>query len=413
MNKSINKFALFIMMGTFLGRILGYCRELIIASVYGVSQQADDVILILVTPDLLNNIISTSIIGVIAIPLYNNSSNQFRIEKVLSKKLLTIAILTSIVFYTVLLVNYDFYISILLIVSMLTIFPNMKFGLELAKAQYKNNFVITSFANPIYNIGAIFAVFVSKLELFLTPISIVIIACIRYMIAKYYNIKKKFVFSNTNEDVETPKYKSIIIAIMSGGLFYLGPTIDKLFTYKMIAGELSYYNYAEKIYLLPLSLVITPLIQAYFPSLSELKAKGEKILFRKKLLFLAKINILLGGSVLIGFLFLGEWITKLIFYFTSINEEQISNISEVLTYLMYGLIPNLFMTLLFNIYFIYSKYERIFKLTIVFLTLKLITCFIAFNLYPSAKGLAVYNLIWITTCVIIFIIDYMRKLRYE
>ena len=52
------KFSSIISIGILLGRFAGYGRELIIASQFNISKIADQIILILTLPDLINSLLS-------------------------------------------------------------------------------------------------------------------------------------------------------------------------------------------------------------------------------------------------------------------------------------------------------------------------------------------------------------------
>ena len=75
MSKKILINSLILSFGILLGRFSGYIRELVIAYKFEVSKEADNIILMLNIPDLLNNLLAARAVSAILIPLLSKEKD--------------------------------------------------------------------------------------------------------------------------------------------------------------------------------------------------------------------------------------------------------------------------------------------------------------------------------------------------
>ena len=168
MYKSIMKNSLILSLGILIGRLSGYIREIVVATKYGTSEEADNILLMLTVPDLLNNLLASGAVVGLLIPMLNSHSKN--IEELLSEftsKLLHVTIAFYLIAIAIIFFMYDFYLFSLLSISMLSIFPNVYTFIMSSYLQFKKRFTIQSLNSLIFNLVIIVFLLVGKKALYL------------------------------------------------------------------------------------------------------------------------------------------------------------------------------------------------------------------------------------------------------
>lgn len=391
MSKSIMINSLILSIGILIGRLSGYIREIIIASKYGASEQSDNILLMLTIPDLLNNLLASGAIVGILIPLLtSHSNNTEEIMTEFTKKLFFI----SIVFYTIttalLFFMYDFYLFGLLAVSLLSVFPNIYTFIISGYLQFEKRFKKQSLNTLIFNIVIIiFLLFQVDNNIF--AIGVIIASLVR-MIWIYSDLKntnismKSFFIKNTNTHLN---YKTLVFMILANGLMFINPMTDKMFAAFLVDGSVAILSYAEKIYLLPVSVFLTTYAVAMFPDLSKLVASGDKIEINKILKKAIILNIVI--SMIIGlviYLFSYD-IVNLFFSIANLDKSIIESISIVLDGYVVALVIAGTNSILLNLIFAYKWYESLIIYSTVIVSLKIILNILVIKLDLSIEYVAV------------------------
>lgn len=373
------KFSLIISSGLFFGRLLGFIREIIIANKFGISELTDKIILILTGPDLINNIVSVSAISLILIPYFEENKNRFDIKYIMKKlvyKFFILSLISYLVTSLIFVFIYENDILILLLISLISIFPNILSGIFVSWLQFKEKFFLPSFTTFIFNFFIVISL-LFYIDLRIFSIAVVIASFFRFIFIYFPSFnnfkselnKKKFYL---NKSLENLSYKKILIIFLSYGLIYTIPVIDKIFASKLQDGELSLISFAEKVYSLPCLILLSTFSIAIFPKFTKLTVEKKfnelKILFNKSLfvIFVGSITVLL---VIIVF---GEHIIGLIYYFSDFNEITIKTIYDILinfsgVILFYG-----FLSLIISIMFSSKLINEIFIISLFGISIKIL-----------------------------------------
>ena len=414
MSKNILINSLILSVGILIGRLSGYIRELIIAYKFEVSASADNIILMLTIPDLLNNLLAGGAISGILIPLLSKND---KIEEVLTsftKKLFVVFLVLYLVVISIIFFVHDFYIFSLLAISLLAIFPNIFTFVSSSYLQFEKRFKAQSLNTLIFNIVIIICLLLG-FQHYLFAVGVIIASIIRMCWIMYdlrfttINIKSFFA-KNKEEDI---KYKLLIFMIFANGLIFINPMIDKLFASFLEVGSVAILSYAEKIYLLPVSVFLTTYAVAMFPDLSKMVANKEtenisKIL--KKAIF---FNLLISSSVALIIYIFNYEIVNLFYSIANVKTENIILISHILDAYLISLVFAGTNSILLNLFFAHKWYSKLIYYSIFMLVSKLaINSFIIYFNY-DVFYIALSTSILLSVSVVILSISYIILKRKE
>lgn len=327
MNRKIALTGIIVSLGVVLGRVAGYVREILIAFHFGVSKDADNVVLILTTPDLINNILSVSVLSNAFFPVLNKDKN---LSEVVEE---TISI--NILFYVLFLLISPFIFSGWLLFCMNIAMSSVLFnGFTFSQATYLaflKKFKLQSLSTFVYNLGIVSMIAFFPKDIYIA-FGVIFAAVLRMIYVSYISrksrIRFKIKFSNIIKNLRVSK--RLWLAIIANGLVFINPIIDKFFLNYFPAGSVSSYSYAEKIYLLPVATIIAiypDIVYAYIidnirEGINSLKLITGSILF----------TILVSGLCSLIFYFFSVETVSIIYYLSKIDISSIERISPILQY---------------------------------------------------------------------------------
>lgn len=408
MNKLILINSIILSIGILLGRFSGYVRELIIAYKFEVSEKSDNIILMLTIPDLLNNLLSIGVISGILIPLLSENKQVKELLSEFVKKLFVITVVFYLLITIILFFIYDLYLFALLSISLLSIFPNIITFVTSSYLQYEEKFKVQSLNTLIFNSVIIIALIIGFYN-YLFAIFVIVASFVRmiWVVNDLKNTKiniGSFFFKNKNELIS---YKILIFMILSNGLIFVFPMIDKLFSSFLETGSVSILSYAEKIYLLPVSVFLTTYAVAMFPSLSRLVSNKltnqVNLILRKSLIFNIFISFIIGMIIY----FFSFEIVYLFYKVANISIENIERISEVLRYYTIALILAGANSILLNLFFAHKWYNKLIYYSLFLILLKLLVnslvVYLNYNVYYIALSTSLIVFISVLLLLIIYI----------
>lgn len=358
-------------MGIFAGRILGYTRDIVIAQKNGIGEISDQLIILLTFPDFINNLISSSSIGVLIIPLLGNSLKDKYVIDGFLKITLRLTIILFLILVSSTFIFFDYRFAIVVCVSLLSIFPNIINVILNAYLNFKNNFFWPSLGTFIFLIPIILILLFTS-NLFFISIAIIFGAFIRLypsiIITKKLGLKEYFLIHN---NIFKPNLNAIMISIFSSGILLILPVIDKMYATQMSVGSISFISFSEKIVMLPVSLLLTPIALANFPQISQLYNSREFLKLNdfifKNLLITFFISLIV---IVIMYLFT-DFITSFIFGLADLETKSLKKINEyTVGFLGYLFFSGLNLQLS-NFLFVAKKIKLVFLICISLLFLKL------------------------------------------
>lgn len=408
MSKQILVNSLILSFGILLGRFSGYLRELVIAYKYEVTIKADNIILMLSIPDLLNNLLVSGAITGIMIPLL--SSNTGKINEIIGEftsKLFYIVFILYIVLAVVLSFIFDFYLLSLLMISLLSIFPNILTFVSSSYLQYEKRFKKQSLNTLWFNIVIILFLLLGFYEYYFA-IGVIVASLIRLIWVssdlKFTSIALKSFFSFSKMD--TISLKTLIFMIFANGLIFILPMIDKIFASFLTEGSVSILSYAEKVYLLPVSVFLTTYAVAMFPDLSKMVANGDTTSITKILKKSIGFNLLVSFFVVM-FMFLYSFeMINLLYGFVGIGIENIKIIDDVFNGYLGALLLAGTNAILLNLFFANKLYNTLIIYSCIILSIKLLlnSCIVVygFDIDYIAMGTSISILISVVLLAILY-----------
>lgn len=372
MSKNILINSLILSVGILIGRLSGYIRELIIAYKFEVSSQADNIILMLTVPDLLNNLLAGGAISGILIPLLSKNERISEILTEFTKKLFVIFIGLYLFVISIIFFVHDFYIFSLLAISLLAIFPNIFTFISSSYLQYKKRFKAQSLNTLVFN-TVIIVFLLLGFQNYLFALGVIIASIVR-MIWISYDLRftdihvKSFFIQKIESEM---KYRLLIFMIFANGLIFINPMIDKIFASFLQEGSVAILSYSEKIYLLPVSVFLTTYAVAMFPDLSKMVTNKENKNINKLLIKSISFNILISLFIAAIMYIFSYEIVNLFYSIANVQDENIRLISNVLNGYLLSLVFAGTNSILLNIFFAHKWYSKLIYYSIFMLISKI------------------------------------------
>lgn len=393
MLKKIIQNSLILSVGILLGRLSGFIRELITAKQFGISEQADQIVLMLSVPDLLNNLLAAGAVSGVLIPALASHSNRLgQVINEFTKKLFVITLVAYAILGIGLFLGYELYVFGLLMVALLSAFPNVFTFISASYLQYEKRFTKQSLSTLIFNLIIILCLLLGAFGYYFA-IAIVVAGVLR-MVWVMSDLKNTAfpplsLANKANENkLENPSfisYKLLVIMILANGLLFIQPIIDKIFASFLYEGATAILSYAEKIYLLPVSVFLTTYAVALFPDVSRLVADNQHKEAHNILKKSIPINLIISIIVALFLWIFNKEIVALLFGLVGFSEENILAVSAVLVAYFPIVVVAGSSSILLNMLFAYKAY----RLIIIFSGI-IIFSKIAMNAVILALGMPVF-----------------------
>jgi putative peptidoglycan lipid II flippase len=360
---NIFKNSILLSAGIFGGRLLGYLRELLISQRFGAGQASDTVVLALTLPELMSSILSTGVAANVLVPRLHRIDPQGIIPLLISAwaKISSLLIICFVAFS---LFTYFYFPQgkvIILIWASLAILPNGMTGLIYAYLSYKERFLGQSLGNIMFNL-------VATLGLFLFPtIGAIVTGFILASMARFWltwkETKGELPFSmwfrsatNALPEIQLTK-RLFLVSIGGSSLQLLNPIVDRILAINLQEGAVTLLSYAEKIYMLPVSVVITPYIVASFPLLSR-EIEGGADIERAKIIGHLKMPFLISCIITLPIFFIPDLLIQYSFGLTGLDFENQRELAKILQAYSPTIIFSSCSLVLTNIFFSLKK-ERL------------------------------------------------------
>lgn len=408
MSKKILINSLILSFGILLGRFSGYIRELVIAYKFEVSREADDIILMLNIPDLLNNLLAAGAVSAILIPLLSKEENIENILSEFTKKLFVLTIFMYLVVGILISIYFDYYIFGLLMISLISVFPNILTFVSSSYLQHKQRFKAQSLNTLVFNLMIIVFLLLNFYG-YIFAFSVIVASILRMLWIlndlKFTDINIKSFFIKKTKN--TIKYKLMIFMIIANGLIFINPMIDKLFASFLVDGSVAILSYAEKIYLLPVSVFLTTYAVAMFPNLAKLVNESN---FKEINLILIKsvsFNILISSIIGIVMYIFSDFIVQLFYGIVNMKSENILEISNVLRGYIISLIFAGALSILLNLFFAFKLYNIMIFYSIIIVLLK-----ISANYFVVYFSMDIYFIALSTSLITLFSVVILPLIYY-
>ena len=430
---------------TFLSRILGYFRDLLIARVIGAGLISDCFFVAFKLPNLFRRILGEGAMNAAFIPVVSGVRTK-------SGKKSADAFFSNIFsFLLVALLAFVFILEIFMPLIITLIAPGFsdnpeKFNHSINLTRLTFPFVLficlTSlmgaylntlgkFASMavtpiILNLSLIFTllIFFKSENLFLissTLSFVVSIAGIIQVIWMYYNIRRNksklsinFSFLKTfKSDKEITKFfKLLLPAILGNGAYQINLLIDMILASTLPDGSISFLYYADRVNQLPLGVLGIAIGTALLPVLSSQVKKNQKKEAEKSISKAIKFGILFSIPAFFGLLIFSENIISFLFFRGAFEYKDVQATSSALIALCCGLPAFIMIKILVIPFFANEDTKTPIKISLFCMSINLILNLILIREFLHV-GLAISTSVsaWINFILLFYILN--KNLNYS
>ena len=335
----ITKAATTIGMGTFLSRILGFLRDMVIAHFFGAGMAADAFFVAFRIPNLWRRLVGEGSLTISFIPIYTEYLTQKSEEE--SREVTHIAFTIAGIVLLVLTVLGILFSSILIQIIapgftrvpekfQLTvtlnqiIFPYLffmgLFALCMGILNSLRHFFAPAIAPIFLNISIIASVFLFY-HVFQRPVMALAVGVlaggvIQFLFQIPFLLKKRISF-RFNFNFRHPAIKRIgylmVPGLIGSAVYQLNVFIDTIFASFLPGGSVSYLYFADRLMEFPLGTFAIAIGMASLPSLSGLATKGKMEEFKEALSFTFRLVSFISIPAMVGLIVLKTPIINLLF----------------------------------------------------------------------------------------------------
>ena len=271
-------------LGLLLGRVSGFVREAVVAGTYGVSAEADVLVLMLTVPDILVSILMGGALGAVLIPRFTQDPGSAR---ALLYQCMLVLGLVFVLIASLLFVFMEEFLALLApgfdplrlaksanaVAWVIWLVPlTVLSGATTAYLQAHNRFGIAAMGTLIINCTIIPGLLLSTdapKPLFIVALSVLVGGVLR-LISQVLPISIRWRPLGALKPVLTNRKLAYqyLQAMMSGSMLILFPVVARAFASFEDEGSVAVLNYALRLVEFPLLLAVTFLATVLFPTLS-------------------------------------------------------------------------------------------------------------------------------------------------
>ena len=430
---------------TFLSRILGYFRDLLIARVIGAGLISDCFFVAFKLPNLFRRILGEGAMNAAFIPVVSGvrTKSGKKSADAFFSNIFSFLLVSLLAFVLILEIFMPLIITLIapgfsdnpekfnhsINLTRLT-FPFVLFiCLTSLMGAYLNTlgkFASMAVTPIILNLSLIFTllIFFKSENLFLissTLSFVVSIAGIIQVIWMYYNIRRNksklsinFSFLKTfksNKEI-TKFFKLLLPAILGNGAYQINLLIDMILASTLPDGSISFLYYADRVNQLPLGVLGIAIGTALLPVLSSQVKKNQKKEAEKSISKAIKFGILFSIPAFFGLLIFSENIISFLFFRGAFEYKDVQATSSALIALCCGLPAFIMIKILVIPFFANEDTKTPIKISLFCMSINLILNLILIREFLHV-GLAISTSVsaWINFILLIYILN--KNLNYS
>lgn len=360
--------ALVLNIGLILGRISGFGRDAVIASVFGATSEADIVVLMLTIPDLLVNILVGGAMGAALLPAFSANAKNAK------QLLFQTAVFLGVVFtlFSFFLYWQSYYLVDLfapgfsdikkeqaseVIAWVVWLIPlTVMSGAVTAYLHFRGKFGIASLGTLIVNtfiIVGLLCVYYGFGTLFWIASFVILGGGVR-LLSQVFSVRLSWrpLKALSPVRLDKPLLTSYFQALASSSFLLLIPVLARMFSSYSMEGSLAIMNYAIRLVEFPLAIAITVLSVVLFPRLADSFVNNQPLhhrLVRYGSQAILVISLLITCSLIL----LGQHYVDIVYNYGEMDEVSLNKVKELA---LIGLIALPFQGL--SVYFTAIFYSR-------------------------------------------------------
>ena len=354
----VAKAAVGLMAATLVAKILGFGRELALASAYGASGVSDAFLVSMNIPAVIFTAIGTSL-GTAFIPLYCDvnakggeeesikfTNNVFNIVVLICLVLSVLGEIFTPQIVKLFAVGFEgetlklaVYYTRVMILGLS--FLGMSY-IMMAYLQVKENFIIPGIMSVPFNIMIILSIFLSvKISPALLPWGSLIGLFFQFLIQYPFARKKGYKYTPLIDFKEEHLKRMLwlVAPVLIGvAVTQINTMVDRTIASTLVEGSISALNYATKLNQFVMGMFIVSISSVVYPMLSKLSSENNKEKFNKSIITSVNTVVLLVIPISIGAIILANPIVKLLFQRGEFDARATQMTSVALTFYSIGMI---------------------------------------------------------------------------
>ena len=354
----VAKAAVGLMAATLVAKILGFGRELALASAYGASGVSDAFLVAMNIPAVIFTAIGTSL-GTAFIPLYCDvnakegqeasikfTNNVFNIVVIICLLLSVIGAVFTPQIVKIFAFGFKgetlrlaVYYTRVMILGLS--FLGMSY-IMMAYLQVKENFIVPGIMSVPFNIMIILSIVISiKISPALLPWGSLIGLSFQFLIQYPFARKKGYRYKPYIDFKEEHLKRMLwlIAPVLIGvAVTQINTIVDRTIASTLVEGSISALNYATKLNQFVMGMFIVSISSVVYPMLSKLSSENNKEKFNKSIITAVNTVILLVIPISIGAIILANPIVKLLFQRGEFDARATQMTAVALTFYSIGMI---------------------------------------------------------------------------
>lgn len=347
-----------LMIATIIAKVLGFGRELVLASSYGTSMYSDSYIIAMNIPNVLFTIIGTTL-STVLIPMYFEVNSDLGEKKALNfinnvfNIVIVICILLAILgfIFTEQLVKIFAMgfegqtLKVAIDFTRITIIGIVFIGLTYVMTAYlqiKNNFKIPGLSSVPKNIVIIISIILSvKYNPYIMILGALLGTATEFLFQLPFSIKNGYKYQPyiNIKDKYIKKMSWLIVPVLIGvAVNQVNTMVDRTLASTLVEGSVSALNYANKLNQFVMALFITSVSAVIYPMLSKLSSEDNKEKFTSSVVQSINSVILLVIPISVGAMVLATPIVKLLFQRGEFDARATSMTAIALTMYSIGMV---------------------------------------------------------------------------
>lgn len=322
-----------LMIATMLAKVLGFGRELVLASAYGASIYSDAYLTAMNIPLVVLTVIGSTI-ATVFVPIYNEvdykigpkeslkfTNNVFNIIIIFCILLMVIGLIFTEDIVKIFAIGFkgkafEIAVNFTKVIIIGTVFIGLSYLLT-AYLQLKESFIILGAITIPRNIIIIASIIISlNYSPYVMIIGTLLAFTVEFLIQLYISIRKGYKYERyiKIKDKYIKKAVYLISPVLIGvAVNQLNTMIDRTLASTLAEGSISALNYANKLNGFVIGLFIVSIVTVIYPILSKLSSSGNKDEFISSITKSINSVILLVLPISVGAIVLATPIVRLLF----------------------------------------------------------------------------------------------------
>lgn len=354
----IAKATLGLMIATVLSKVLGFGRELVLGSTYGLSHYSDAYIVAMEIPGIIFAAIATAI-STTYIPLFYEVKENKNEESAMlfTNNIVNLVIIIALIMIGIVMIFTKPIVSLFamgfegevlnLTISFtrILIWSILFIGIGYVTTSYlqiKGNFIIPGLIGLPYNIIIIISIILSsKTNIYILVVGTLIAYGSQLLFQLPETYKKGYKYQkyvNLNDEYVRKMIRIVTPIFIGVGVNQINALVDKSLASTLAEGSIAALNFANKLNWFVITLFIASIIAVIYPKISQLAVNGEKEDFISTVIMSINTVILMVVPISAGAIILSKPIVRILFERGNFDEKATKMTAIALIFYSLGML---------------------------------------------------------------------------